>query len=131
MIDPGPWIGIPYAPGGRDPATGLDCWGLVRAVLAATGVVVPDYAAWSGRDDDDAIADVAMTATGDPRWRPVDPPIPGDVALIRWRGLPMHAGVLVSPGHVLHVRAGTAAHVERTDGVGLRHRIQSWHRWAP
>ncbi|NMW23861.1 C40 family peptidase, partial [Rhodanobacter denitrificans] len=39
----GPYVGIPYRTHGRDRA-GVDCWGLVRLVMAEVfGAELPDY----------------------------------------------------------------------------------------
>lgn len=36
-------IGVPFVNGGRDPAAGLDCWGLFMEVMQRFGTPVPDY----------------------------------------------------------------------------------------
>ena len=38
-------IGAPYELGGRDAATGIDCWGVVMYVYKKLGREIPDY--WS------------------------------------------------------------------------------------
>jgi len=37
------YIGCPFVDGGRDPKTGLDCYGLVRVVCKDIGYDLPDY----------------------------------------------------------------------------------------
>lgn len=36
-------LGVPFLDGGRDPAVGLDCWGLVRVAFSRAGISLPDY----------------------------------------------------------------------------------------
>lgn len=36
-------IGIPFVDGGRDPNTGLDCWGLIIVAAKRLGIEIPDY----------------------------------------------------------------------------------------
>ena len=36
-------IGVPFVDGGRDPKSGLDCWGLVKEAFRRQGCEVPDY----------------------------------------------------------------------------------------
>lgn len=84
-------VGTPYQWGGRDPASGLDCWGLVRLLHPG----LPDYAA---TDSTDASAQMDSERA---RYRRVESPQVGDVLLFG-RGRPRHVGVLVLPGRVLH-----------------------------
>lgn len=98
------YLGVPFRAGGRDPATGLDCWGLVRAVMAdCWGLVLPDPATDSR---DEAALEGAVAATRPlVETRPVDrgAEVPGDLVLLRGLGgRPVHVGVVVRRGWVLH-----------------------------
>jgi len=103
-MSPARWkhlIGTPFVWGGRNPAEGLDCWGLVLALVPD----LPDYTA-----EDQAEARRLMDSVS-ARYRRVDAPAPGDILLLGRGRQPHHAGVLVTPQLVLHAtRAlGTAA----------------------
>ena len=102
-------IGIPFVNGGRDVATGVDCWGLVMHVYGLYDVGLPDFTV-------DAFAYQAIDAlAGDSIvsrcWHPVlsihtaKPPV---VALMRihhrWTN---HAGVYVGDNTVLHTTEKT------------------------
>jgi cell wall-associated NlpC family hydrolase len=128
------YVGIPYRAAGRDRATGLDCWGLVRLVAAERfGRDLPDYPGWRGEDDDGAAEATAMAAQGDPRWERLAEGAgdAGDVVLLRIRGMPLHVGILVAPGLVLHAHARADAAVEALDSPRWRHRVLGVFRWRP
>lgn len=107
------YVGLPYAPHGRD-AAGVDCWGLVRLVLAREfGVRVPDMAASYPDPDDRAELDrligrnleaVMTVMPGEER--------PGDVLFFTQAGHVSHCGVAVGDGFMLHARDGRDAVVE-------------------
>lgn len=120
-----PLIGIPHVWGGRDPATGWDCWGLVTwALRHQFGVDAPD--ACAPRIADDAIiAARASTRRADmaaathmvlPAWRRAAAG-PGRVALFRLGGQPFHVGLMISRQLVLHVSAGNPT---RVDSIAVR-----------
>jgi cell wall-associated NlpC family hydrolase len=85
-------IGTPFVWGGRDPAHGLDCWGLVLQLVPG----LPDYSA-----ADQAGAQHMMT-TLRAEYRRVESPQPGDVLILGIGKRPHHAGVLVEPNLVVH-----------------------------
>ncbi len=80
------YLGVPYRWGGTDPATGLDCSGLVQRVFADLGIEVPRVVA------DQAGAGTPVPSLGQAR--------PGD--LLVWRGSPNHIGIYVGEGRMLH-----------------------------
>jgi cell wall-associated NlpC family hydrolase len=52
----------------------------------------------------------------------------GDVVLLRLRGLPVHVGIIVARGWMLHVEAKVDSVVERFDGLEWRNRILGIYR---
>lgn len=125
------YIGLPYAEKGRD-RTGLDCWGLVRLVLAEQfGITVPSYAdgytcALERREVARLIAGVKGS------WDPVerDAAAAGDVLLLRQAGAICHVGLVVATGLMLHTEVGIGAAVERYDSPKWAARVVSIHRWG-
>lgn len=113
-------VGTRFRLGGRDPATGLDCIGLLAAALGAGGTALP--AGYPLR-----IADPA-------RWLP-DPaglgfaaasgPVrPGDVVLLRIGPAQLHLAIAGAAGDWLHAHAGLRAVVsspQRPAGTVLHH----------
>ena len=134
MIETQNYVGIPYLDRGRDALDGLDCYGLVRHVLAAEyGHDVPSYiGTYDSAEDSTSSHRAIRRALGDARWQRVraDDAREGDVALL-WLtdpGRPSHVGTRVGPDALLHTRCATGAIVERLDGV-LGQRVLGWWRW--
>jgi cell wall-associated NlpC family hydrolase len=128
-----PYIGLPWQMLGRT-REGLDCWGLVRLVLAERwGVAVPafDGAGWTGQRKAEDIAAFARFITGHmPDWKSVGwvGRREGDGVLLRVRGRPVHIGLIVAPEWFLHILSGHNAAVERFDSIVWRDRIAGAYR---
>ena len=118
------WTGIPYAIGGRSRAQGLDCVGLVLALLQARhGVAVPDPAARVHHGHGAALAvaerDWTRLAITDELVRE------GDVAV--FRGLnpgALHLGYLLDGGNMLH----TGGAADPSSPRRQPSRVESWRR---
>jgi cell wall-associated NlpC family hydrolase len=125
------FIGIPFAEGGRDPAHGLDCYGLVWIGLRDLfGTDVPsyagDYATPLDYDELRRLIDGEKSA-----WQPVaiGREQASDVALLRVRGRPVHVGLVTAKGWMLHVEAGCETVQERYDGPQWSRRLLGFYRW--
>jgi probable lipoprotein NlpC len=102
-------VGVPFQDRGRD-FNGWDCWGLVwKAYREALGFNLPcleDVPAlknWQAGNLFRAISQQHQEV-------PVGKENPGDVAV--FRGYPVHIGLVVAPGKMLHVEPGIATCVE-------------------
>lgn len=110
-----------YVPGGRDPATGLDCYGLLLEVFRRLGVGLPDVAAdWSPTWADESPGD--LVAQLHAPWSEVSRPYrAGDVVVIKWpsKDLPDHVGVLVDDRgtRMIHALLGTGTAVWKLSRV--------------
>ena len=104
------FLGLRYQPGGRErPA--VDCWGLVRLVyLEAYGLELPLYEL-EGRISRAFVREHQA-------WRlvPERAAIAGDVVLAQRVGRPLHAGVLLPGGRILHCDQGCDVAMPRLDG---------------
>ena len=102
IVIPRGLIGARWAPCGRELRSGLDCWGVVRALRPD----VPDYAA----SPDDALRLARAVAAGlrDDRWQRLGGPQDGAVVRMASRTRAAHFGV--------QVRA-RVIHATREDGV--------------
>ena len=89
---------------GRDPATGLDCVGLVVASLAATGRTVHAPACYGLRNA--SIAAVLGLAPRAGLLPVADTIIPGDVLLVRTGPLQHHLLVALGGERFVHAHAG-------------------------
>jgi len=137
-------IGVPYVLGGRDPATGLDCVGVVLAALRMQGIELADP--WDGvarcfaegwTSDNDCRPRGWKTILPDPKlgW-----PVPlriraNDVLVVGAGGVPTHVGIAVdhwygihctSRGHWLPGMQGVSRLVEHEKV--RRHLLWLWRR---
>jgi len=133
----GAYIGIPFADRGRD-RHGVDCWGLVRLVLAEQfGVGIPsydevyfhtrDFAAQKQIYDAQEAADCwlkVMDGYGAPGAER-----PGDVVHMRIDVSGMHVGIVIAPGRMLHARDNSGHSViERIGGTAWKNRVRAIYR---
>ncbi|HEX2811407.1 MAG TPA: peptidoglycan endopeptidase [Sphingopyxis sp.] len=118
-------IGARFRPQGRDPATGLDCVGLVWAAYAAAGYVLPLPTGYPLRGWGRERVEAALAATGFER---VDDGRDGDVALIALAAGQFHFGVMGAASFV-HAHAGLRRVVETpVDAAAMR--AASWRLCA-
>ncbi|MBI1215693.1 MAG: phage tail protein [Alphaproteobacteria bacterium] len=126
----GHYIGLPFKSQGRDRA-GVDCWGLVRLALAEQfGLALPSFAREYQRTLD-AARIPALIERETPLWRAVSSgeEKQGDVIVLRVRGRPMHVGLVLGDGQMLHVELGIDSAIERYDGPQWRERIFGFYRY--
>ena len=126
-------VGTPFAHGGRDPATALDCWGLVivlyRGVL---GAVLPDYPVDGSRERRAAAAAQIEIDTA-ARWDSIGAGAeqPGDVVLLRRHGRPLHVGVVLPGARMAHADAPAGVTIERYDSLRWADLICGFYRLRP
>lgn len=137
------YIGIPYVEAGRDPAVGLDCWGLLVHVMRDQfGVPVPWYmdVKWRGRDGAKALGDfmVAESSIWTPVWvkssrnEPLPADVdarPGDGLLIRMDGVPTHVGVVAQNPWFLHTEVGLDCCLDEMTSSRWNRRILGVYRY--
>ncbi len=65
-----------------------------------------------------------------PVWSEVEigEPLPGDVVLLRLRGLPIHVGLIVAPCWMLHTARATDSVLDRFGGLAWKNRILGIYR---
>jgi len=123
-------VGGRFVNGGRQMATGLDCWGLVMEVYKRLGITIPDFTV-------DAFAFKAVDALANKSvkskvWEEVYAPTVDDIPLVVLMrihpGLITHAGVLVERDKIIHTMKMTGCITSRV--VGLQSRIAGYYRYA-
>lgn len=129
MRDVAPFIGKPFADGGRGPDA-FDCWGLVMAVRGHFGLATPEYHV-------SCFASLAinrlMAAPCAHGWRRC--PSPDDLAVVVLRtseehpGLCTHAGVVVGDGCFIHTFAKSMSVLARLDNPVWANRIAGVYQW--
>ena len=127
------YVGVPYRMLGRS-RDGADCWGLVRLVYAdRLGIALPAYdgRGFRGRASVPDVARLVADARGAWREVPEVAAAPPDLVLLRVHGQPVHVGLLVAPGIMLHSLAGHDSAVERLDSLAWARRVIGYGRWTP
>jgi cell wall-associated NlpC family hydrolase len=103
-------VGRPFRLHGRDPATGLDCIGLVAVALQRTGHPALAPAGYRLRNPD---IDAWLQFAGAAGLRPAHGPArPGDVLLVAPGPWQHHLLVAGQRGHFIHAHAGLGRVVE-------------------
>ncbi len=125
------YTGIPFRADGRG-RDGLDCWGLVVMVYRERfGIGLPEFPGAYPDESPESLRNAAGVARAErERWRRVEVPVEGDVALLRLQGLPCHVGIVVSKTAMLHVMAGIESCVEKFTGPQWKDRIEGFYRYA-
>lgn len=126
----GPYIGIPYRTHGRDHG-GVDCWGLIRLVMAEVfGQPLPDYGD-TYRDGEDwaAIGDAIRAGLAD-GWQRTEQPRAGDLLILRIAMRPWHCGLMLNSLQFLHAAPDDSTVIERLDSPKWARRIEGIYRHA-
>lgn len=119
-LDPA-FIGIPYLDRGRDPAVGLDCWGLPMLFYRRLmGIELPSLLDGYGSADDHAgvTALVRLQCAG---WTRRERPVFGSLVTLNIAGKPWHVGICLDERHMLHTMEDLGSIIDRFDSP----------RWAP
>ena len=128
----GRYIGLPFMDHGRD-RSGLDCWGLVRLALSEQfGIALPSFAKEYSRAT--AVKNISRLVERETRkWRRVEAGREqlGDVIVLRLRGAPVHVGLVLGDGQMLHVESGIDSAIERYRGPRWADRISGFYRYKP
>lgn len=126
----GHYIGLPFKGHGRD-RSGLDCWGLVRLVMAEQfGLALPSFCQEYGRTTDTQRIS-QLIARESTTWREVtaDGEELGDIVVLRMRGKPMHVGMVLGDSQMLHIEQGIDSAIEKYRGARWQDRIAGFYRY--
>lgn len=128
-----PYVGLPWREMGRDRA-GLDCWGLFRLVMGERfGIALPAYDGLGWGETAKAELGRFMRAAAErPEWLAIDPGLEreGDGVLLRAAGAPIHVGLVLAPGLMLHIEQDIDSCVERYDRAHWAPRVIGFYRHA-
>jgi probable lipoprotein NlpC len=125
------YVGIPYEHYGRS-KTGVDCWGLAKLVLMEQfSLDVPNYDVYYHADCDvkQIGADVTDVA-GNWQSIPAGDEQPGDVALLRCLGQPIHVGVVVASEWMIHAELNIDSCLEKYTGPRWNRRVTGFYRFT-
>jgi cell wall-associated NlpC family hydrolase len=125
------YVGLPYKTGGRA-RDGLDCYGLIRLVwLEQFGHEALDnrHVEWSSTEVTAAVgAYMAREAEAEYQEIPAGKERAGDAILIRMRGHPLHVGIVIASGYMLHVAESCDAVIEQYRRLAWERRILGFYR---
>lgn len=95
---------IPFKAHGRS-EEGLDCWGVVwLGHKEVFGNNIPSYSeGYEPGDIRDFVKLESLIKSHLPVWQPVTDVQPGDVVLMRLGGRPIHVGLVIKAGIMLHI----------------------------
>jgi len=127
----GHYIGLPFKEHGRN-IKGLDCWGLVRCVfIEQFKIPLPSYA--YEYQHCRAVADIsALVSRESQKWKKIDfgQENQGDVIVLRLRGQPMHVGMVLGDGSMLHIEQSINSAIERYTSARWQNRIVAFYRYS-
>ena len=117
-------IAVPFVEQGRG-WTGWDCWGaVVMFHQEVLGIKLPSYVA------DQSDAGGVRLPGHQPTWDSVTSPEPGDVAQLCIAGRPVHVGIVVGDGLMLHSDPMTGTVIERLSSPKWARRIEGFYRYV-
>jgi cell wall-associated NlpC family hydrolase len=130
-MDTNKYIRIPFKEHGRGPH-GADCWGLACIIFREElGIELPlmddDYE----HTKDKKISD--LIKSGSVFWDaiPAGQEKAFDVAVFRMLGRPMHIGVVVKPGRMIHCERGSGVYLTDYNKEGQwDKRLEGFYRYA-
>jgi cell wall-associated NlpC family hydrolase len=124
------YVGIEYAEGVRDGEGPLDCWGLVRLVMRKEyrkelpGFEEVVFVKERKHEMVDGFSK-AMPLIDSVK---VETPEPGDIIVMKTAGLPIHTGIMMDDGLVLHCEPHIGAVAVRFDSVDIQKRLSGVYR---
>lgn len=123
------YIGIPFEEKGRS-AQGLDCWGLVALIYKQErGIILPDYLDVYETTNDREILAKTIREERESKW--IDPKEPKefDVIILNMRGVPMHCGIVIRPGLMIHSSKDINTVIEKYDSMRWKNKVMGFARY--
>ena len=125
------YISIPFAERGSS-YDGCNCWGLVRLwKREQMGQELPSYEELYTDTEDEEAAKLINQVKEEDQWVRLEPgqEEPGDVILLRIKGLPWHVGIVASKNKMLHVERGAESVIEPYNGLKWNKRVIGFYRF--
>lgn len=126
----GHYIGLPFADHGRNPADGLDCWGLYRLVLGEQfGVALPSYhSGYAHTCDDEKLPELIKAESRNWISIAAGSEKAGDAVILRLRGQPMHIGIVIGDRQMLHIENKINSAIESYASPRWKDRVIAFYR---
>jgi len=121
------YLSIPYANTADNNPDSLDCWELVRKVsLDEFGTELP-LLTYPSSDDCYTISSLVMDTQ--PKFVRQCKPMPGDVMLIKFKGLPIHVGIMIDEFRFMHTLKSVGVSIEYINSIKWKSRVEGFYRW--
>ncbi len=124
-------ISVPFVEKGRDWA-GWDCWGQLRLFHRdVLGVDLPSYTESytdAGHSAESRERLRTLFKKGLDAWQRVHEPMPGDGVLLNIGGRPIHVGLAIGNGRMLHTSRKINTVIERLASPMWARRIEGFYR---
>lgn len=124
------FVGKPFAEDGIGPEY-YNCWALVvDAARTVYGIDYPSYSEQYSTPLDYEELNNLISKEAKTNWKevPLGQEKPGDVIILRLRGNPLHAGLVIRKGKMLHVYKGINTCIDKYDSLVWKRRIDGIYR---
>ena len=120
------YVGCKYAAHGRDPKTGLDCYGLAICIYKDMGIPLPDplYADTEAETNKRIMESLESTIPNEK----LEEPEPGCVIELTVLGEPSHIGIYIGHGEFIHAARKSGVVVDKLYRWGKR--VKGFYRVA-
>ncbi len=126
-------IGVPFRNRGRDPKTGLDCYGLVKEVFRRYGYEIPEYDMQYHYDDMCRINELIQGNIVQYPWRKIEEPKAPCLMAIRFGspdGVVNHTAVYIGEDRFIHTREKIGVNIDRVSSPAWRKVIVGYYEYA-
>ena len=126
------FIRIPFMDHGRT-REGVDCWGLACVIFKEVRDISLPLMSVGYENTKDKLRISDLIETNATQWTVVEEGDEQlfDMAVFRMRGRPMHIGVVVKPGLMIHCERGSGVHLTRYYKEGQwDRRLEGFYRYA-
>jgi len=119
---------IPFKEKGRS-WEGVDCWGLPYvAYKEEKNILLPDYLNVYESTNDRDILGQTIADERNSKWQSPTIPAPFDIVILKMRGVPMHCGIVIKPGFMIHSAKDINTVIERYDSMRWKNKVIGFAR---
>lgn len=120
---------IPFKEKGRD-ESGADCLGLMRIILKnECGIILPSYDDLYENTIHKESVSGAIDNVQKELFKTVVAPMPFDIAILRFCGLPMHIGIVTKKNFMIHCSKDIGVCHEKYTGMRWKDKIIGFVRY--
>ena len=126
-------IGVPFANRGRDPETGLDCYGLVMEVYRRYGYDIPEYDMQYHYEDMCRVNELIQGNSQNYPWKEISEPEVPCLMAIRFgspEGVVNHTAVYIGDDCFIHARERVGVCVDRLSSPAWSRVIVGFYKYV-